>query len=297
LDALEIFVFSYDRGAHLAWCLDSIARLAPGTQVTIVDDRSTDPAVATALTGRDLRVIRPETRGTGRHGGLYPNMQRALDAAEARFALFVQDDCQMIRPLDAATLADLDRIFAAPDQMAACPTIPMGPRQARRMREWVPTAGGAAFHYAPARRGSPTAQHFTDISILDVPKLRAVGWRFEGSEGACARALAGMGAARLAHLARPLVAQLPEVPTTRFGRRTLGARLTERLDGPEMRGFHDLGPEEVARLARPDRPPLAEEGLRPTHPGSTRPFIHKAVNRRVWTRALNTLELRARGGR
>jgi hypothetical protein len=203
----------------------------------------------------------------------------------------------MIRPLDAATPAELARVFAAPDQMVACPTIPMGPRQARRLKEWVPTAGGAAFHYAPVRRASPTAQHFTAISILDVPKLRAGGWRFAGGEGACARTLAGMGAARTAHLARPLVAQLPEVPTTRFGRRTLGARLTERLDGPEVRGFHDLAPEEVARLARPDRPPLAEEVLRPTHPGTTRPFVHKAVNRRAWTRALNKLELRARGSR
>ncbi|TFL17324.1 glycosyltransferase family 2 protein [Jannaschia formosa] len=292
MDSLEIFVFSYDRGAHLAWCLDSIARHAPGFRVTVMDDRSADPRVEAALAGRDLEVWRPEARGDARLGGLYANMQAAFDMCGARWAMFVQDDCQLFRAIDAGALADLGSIFAAPDQMAATPLIAMGPRQGRRAGQFRAIAGGAAFHFVPPDgRGSPTAQYFYALSILDVPRLRAAGWRFAGSEAGCARAMQALGAAPMAHLARPWLAQLPEVPTSRFGRRTLGAALAERLDGPEVRGFRDLpGPPEGDGT----RPPLAEEVLTPTHPGTTRPFVHKGVNRRLWTRALNKLELRAR---
>jgi hypothetical protein len=296
LDPLEIFVFSFDRGAHLAWCLDSIARLAPGFQVTVVDDRSTDPSVDETLAARSVRVLRPEAHASHRLGGLYANMRMALDTARARRVMFVQDDCQMIRRLDDATLRDLDTIFAPADQVNATPLIPMGPRQRRRLGDWRPIAGGAAFHYDPPdpARASPTARHFYAISILDVEKLRRDGVRLRDSEAETARAFEKLGAAPMAHLARPLLAQLPEVPTTRFGRRTLGARLAERLDGPEMRGFEFLSDPESEALARPDRPPLAEEVLTPTHAATTRPFIHKGVNRRLWTRALNRIEMRGR---
>ncbi|PWJ10341.1 glycosyltransferase family A protein [Jannaschia seohaensis] len=292
MDDLEIFVFSYDRGAHLAWCLDSLARHAPGVPVTVMDDRSADPRVAEALVGRDVTVWRPEARAGARLGGLYANMQAAFDRCEARWAMFVQDDCQTIRPLDAGVRADLEAVFADPAQMVATPLIAMGPRQGRRAGQFRPVAGGAAFHFVPpGGRGSPTAQYFYALSVLDVPRLRAAGWRFARSEAECARALQALGAAPMAHMARPWLAQLPEVPTSRFGRRTLGAALAERLDGPEVRGFRDL-PGQVEGDGT--RPPVAEDVLQPTHPSTTRPFVHKGVNRRLWTRALNKLEMRLR---
>ena len=286
---IEIFVFSYNRGTRLDWCLDSIARHARGVPVTVMDDRSTDPAVAETLSRRGLPVWQPDVRTDARLGGLYSNMQAAFDRAEAPLIMFVQDDCQMVRTLDAPAMADLDAIFADEDQLAVSALFPMGPRQASRRHQYRPIAAGAAFHLVPPEgKGSITAQYFYALSILHRSRLRQRGWRFEGSEGASARRIAELGGARLAHMARPLLAQLPEVPTSRFGRRTLGARLAERLDGPELRGFRD-GP---ADLPVGPAPPLAEDWLTPTHPGTTRPYIHKAVNRRPLTRLLNGLELR-----
>lgn len=293
---LEAFVLSYNRGPHLAWCLDSLARHAGGLPVTVLDDGSDDPATLAALEAAPFPVRRGAARGPGRLGGLYANMQAAFDGAAARRVLFVQDDCQLIRPLDASVLAELDAVLAAdPAQAVVSPLIRMGPRQARREGAFEPAAGGAAWHYLPQEgAGSVAAQHYTAISILDRARLIAAGWRFEATEGGNARQAMRLGLAPMAHLDRPFAAQLPEVPTSRWGRPTLGARIAARLDGPEVRGFRDLSPAQVEALGGGAQPPLAEDVLTPTHPRTRRPYVHKGVNGRGWTRALNRVELMLR---
>ena len=293
--ALEIFVLGYNRGPHLAWCLRSLERHAAGLPVTVLDDGSDDPETLAVLERTPFPVRRAPARGEGRLGGLYANMQAAFDGAAARRVLFVQDDCQLIRPVDADVLAEVDAAFAADAAQAiATPLIRMGPRQARREGAFEPTGGGA-WHYRPEEgAGSVTAQHYTAISILDRPRLVAAGWRFEGSEGGNARQAMRLGLAPMAHLDRPFAAQLPQVPTSRWGRPTLGARIAARLDGPEVRGFRDLGPAEAAALGGGAQPPRAEDVLTPTDPRTRRPFVHKGVNARGWTRALNKAELMLR---
>ena len=289
---LEAFVFSYNRGPHLDRCLASLRRHAGGVPVTVIDDGSDDPATLGVLEAAPFPVRRAGERVEGRLGGLYDNMQAAFDGAGARRVLFLQDDCQLIRPLDEGVLAELDAVFdAEPAQAIASPLIRMGPRQARREGAFEPAAGGAAWHYRPEEgAGSITAQHYTAISVLDRPRLIAAGWRFERTEGENARQAMRLGLAPMAHLDRPFAAQMPEVPTSRWGRPTLGARIAARLDGPEVRGFRDLTADEVAALGGGAQPPLAEDVLTPTHPRTRRPFVHKGVNARGWTRALNRAE-------
>ena len=293
---LEAFVMGYNRGPQLGWCLASLRRHAGGVPVTVIDDGSDDPATLAVLEAAPFPVRRAGARGDGRLGGLYANMQAALDGTAAPRVLFLQDDCQLIRPLDASVLAELDAVFEAdPSQAIVCPLIRMGPRQARREGAFEPAAGGPAWHYRPEEgAGSITAQHYTAISILDRSRLIAAGWRFEKTEGDNARQAMRLGLAPMAHLDRPFAAQLPEVPTSRWGRPTLGARIAARLDGPEVRGFRDLTAREAADLGGGAQPPLAEDVLTPTHPRTRRPFVHKGVNARGWTRALNRAELMLR---
>ena len=288
---LEIFVCAYNRGPQLGWCLRSLERHAEGADVTILDDLSDDPATRAVLDAAPFAVRRPDRRDPARLGGLYGNMQAAFDGARAPRVMFLQDDCQLFRALDDDTLSEIDAAFAADESQAiVSPTIRMGPRQARREGDFLP-AGGGAWHYLPEDgAGSITAQHYTAISILDRARLIAAGWRFEATEGGNARQAMRLGFAPMAHLDRPFVAQLPDVPTSRWGRPTLGARIAARLDGPEVRGFHDLGPDQVAALGGGAQPPLAEDVLTPTHPRTRRPFVHKGVNARGWTRALNKVE-------
>ncbi len=294
---LEIAVSSYNRGAHLDWCLRSIARHAGALPVTILDDGSDDAATLAVLDAAPFEVRRAVGRGPGRLGGLYAGLQAAFDRAAAPRILFLQDDCQLIRPVDDTVLAEIDAAFAGdPGQAVVTPTIRMGPRQGRRQGDFAPAPGGA-WHYLPEEgAGSITAQHYTAISILDRARLVAAGWRFEGTEGDNARQAMRLGLAPMAHLDRPFAAQLPEVPTSRWGRPTLGARIAARLDGPGVRGFRDLTPGEVAALGGGAQPPLAEDVLTPTDPRTRRPYVHKGVNARGWTRAMNRAELLARRG-
>lgn len=296
---LEIFVLGYNRGPQLDWCLRSLIRHAAGLPVTILDDRSDDPATLKVLDAAPYEVRLPAAREGDRLGGLYANMHAAFQGAATRRVLFLQDDCQLVRPLDAAVLAEVDAVFAADPSLAVVsPVIRMGPRQARREGAFARAPGGEAWHYLPEEgAGSITAQHYTAISILDRPRLIAAGWRFEPSEGANARQAMRIGLAPMAHLDRPFVAQLPEVPTSRWGRPTLGARIAARLGGPEVRGFRDLTPAEVAALGGGDQPPVAEDVLTPTDPRTRQPFVHKGVNARGWTRALNKAEVMLRGRR
>ncbi len=237
--SLQFCVFSYKRGRFLQNCVASIERCAAGYPVTVYDDGSDDldTRQVLALIGERHTVVQPSRAvGNNKHGGLYANMQRALDAhAAGTIVCFIQDDMQLVRRLDAAEVESIRTHFAAQRPAALLhPAFLKGSNRAADLVEvhYDATAGG----YRCARHRRSAGAHYSDILLASVDQLRELGWRFlprESDNEQQARALLPP----MLHLLHPFVAWLPAVPAWRGRTQTLGLRLAQRWNHC---GFHPL---------------------------------------------------------
>lgn len=292
---LEIAIFSYNRGAWLARCLASIARHAPGAILRIYDDHSDDPATQEVLAQSGAEVICPPPAGAGKHGGLYANMQRALDHAEGDFLFFLQEDMQLVRPVTDQDMAQIAALFDTdPGRAFLCPVFLKGLRRRRAARLLAPLPDQRA--YGPPEGLNPAQRlAYFDVSIGHVARLRAAGWQFAASEHANVEQ-ARARFSNMAQLADPFAFFCPEVPVFRQRGQTLAARLVARLRGAHPRGFADMSAADIAALtARPlSVLPVAEDFLTPEDPTLRRPFVYKDIRRYGWANLLHKAELALR---
>ena len=71
--------------------------------ITVVDDNSTDNGTVEFLKNlpESIKLIQHAEKDDTRHGGLYNNMQTAVEVSDEKdFILFIQDDMQIVRPLE-----------------------------------------------------------------------------------------------------------------------------------------------------------------------------------------------------
>ena len=113
LPSLDVAIFSYNRGAYLKNCVDSLQRNMPWIGWTVYDDGSDEPDTVAYLQSLGEHVLHMKSTDADRHGGYYYNMQAALDATQADYLLMLQDDLQVVRPF---ALEDLSRIHQVFDQ-------------------------------------------------------------------------------------------------------------------------------------------------------------------------------------
>lgn len=264
--SLLIAVMGYNRGDYLAVAVDSIERNAPGIPLVIVDDGSTDPATVALLErlGTRHRILisstspgRAHWRSLGGLGGLAENMNAVIELATREgFAavFFIQDDQQLVRPLDAGFFEETTQVFRSDRAIAqVLPLFFRGlyTKAALRARYPIDRANGIY----------DIGFGIADTGILHLGRSNAKGFRFgttENLSGQKARAL-GM---RFVHVKNPVVMFMPWPATTR--------------DHPDVvrqlnlgvHPFLDMGEEEVARLrANPiDVYPVAEEILKTREP-------------------------------
>jgi glycosyltransferase involved in cell wall biosynthesis len=178
MTGLTVAVFSYNRGGYLRNCVESIRRNLPFAEVKVYDDNSTDPETVAVLHSLGLPVLRPEGSVTGRHGGLYANMNRALDEAGTGLILFLQEDMQLVRPVQPVELDQIAIILGAGRRAFVFPGFMKAtsmPRYRRQMR------ADAAIRAYVGRADDPGRITYVDAMIADVGKLREVGWRFAGA--------------------------------------------------------------------------------------------------------------------
>lgn len=185
-------VFSYNMGATLDNCLRYIAELAPGFDVVLMDDASTDPETLDVM-NRHSRMFKDvfvnlDPKEGKRHGNLYRNIQHMCDyAAELgyRYVFLIQDDTQFVRPFSAAVLLEYQRIFEA-DAML----LQVDPRFLRFGRDFevLREIGGY-------KNKGPTA--YADVGIIDLQRLRASGWKLLEDERQNERGLAELGYKRV----------------------------------------------------------------------------------------------------
>lgn len=262
-DNLLIAVMHHERGDHLRLLMESIERNAPGVGVLIVDDGSADPqsvAVLRELSLRHTVLVNGSRRSGGYLGGLHANMNGVLDHAERHgfaYVFFVQDDQQIVRPLDDRFLEEVTGVFRS--AAAISQVIPMffkGFYPTARLLERYGIERERGFYYERT-----VSYGIADIGIVSVGRLAARSFRFVTGESNSAARAAHLGL-RIVYNRNPVVMYTPWPLTGRDH-----PQLAQAL-GLGVHPFAQMEDADIAALL--DRPgtelPIAEKHLRTLTP-------------------------------
>lgn len=293
----SIVVFSFNRGAHLENCVASIDRHAPRASVRIIDDDSDDPDTCAILerlaVDHDVLVCRESEPTGSKVGGLYPNMQRALDdLPDGRLFSFFQDDMQMVRDLEPEDLDTMQGFFEADARNAFIghaflrgyrrasigPDLRLDPATSTYRRE-LPKGGWGAW--------------FSAIHTSRTDRLREAGYRYASSEK-LNDALAGEQFNRLGMLCNPIATCLPAVPVHRHKSKTWSQGLAGRLGQEGLYRVVPLSDAEVNAMRSRDLDhalPWSEDFLITDPPAPQNPWTYSGFQGRRWLKHLHRIEL------
>lgn len=297
LSRMVYCIFSFNRGEFLLNAVRSIQRLT-SSPICIIDDDSDDPETRMILASLEesCQVLRASASAGGKHGGLYANMQRALDAfGEAELLCFLQDDMQMLRAPGDEELAAFVQHCNDPGGPAFLqPCFLKGATRDVDRRTLV-TSGDAPY-YVRAESGASVGRYYSDICIFSPRRLSADGWRFAPSEPMNERQAAALYPP-MGQLRVPFLMWLPGGPAWRGKRKTIALRHAERAGACGFYPFRTLGADAERRLLDRDPAvlPVAEDFL--ALEGETslqRPWQYYPLQGRRLLKKLNSLELALR---
>lgn len=262
---MRFVVCSYNRGAFLQHCIETIERCAPHYAVTVMDDSSDDSETIKILDAIATRheVISSASLSGHKHGGLYENMQAALERSDDELICFLQDDTQLVRPLEPRDETDINAAFeAAPNLAFLSPCFIRGiALRHKQDRNFRFDAATGLWYWYPQKRS--TGAYYSDVVIAHRSRLRRASWHFEQGESANDRQ-ARRAFRRMGHMAVPFAMWLPNVPTYRGKRKTMALQLAERQRNCGLYRIAELDAELTAELrdaSRHEAPPIAEAWL------------------------------------
>jgi len=261
---VHIFLFSYNRGRYLRNCLISLHKHAPDYPVTVVDDGSSDPLVEETLDEfqDSISVLRAATRDEAYLGGLYSNMQWALELAEEELALFIQDDMQLVRDLEPRDEAHWQRFFEThPDAIELGTHFLKPSRRADSSSRFILDRQVPIYFRNP--RYSRRA-YFTAVGVFHTGRMKALDWRFAATEGENNQQAQALGA-RLGITPFPFMMWLPNAESSKFRRRGLLHRFAEWYRDCGFYPYASLRDEQIDWLWQrdPEKLPFATEILSP----------------------------------
>lgn len=292
---LSIAIFSYNRGDFVKNCIASIEQcVSKEVSITLYDDDSTDKRTLEYLSSQAYPVINCGNSGSNRHGGLYENMQLALEATKSKYLLFLQDDTQLVRRLDEIDLKSIDAFFDE-DQTAAFmnPVFLKGHRRKSIDKQLRPETKYRGYfqEISESLKPRPVSMYYCDVVLANVARLKSVAWTFKESETSNAfQAKAHFS--KMLQLADPFVMHVPEVPVFRGRTSTFGARLAEKVVGSDIKQFQIMSDLQVTEMRSRSLSlsPYAEDFLCTVNPKVRTPYTYNAINARLYTRILHKLE-------
>ena len=265
-DSCIVFVFSYNRGSFLANAVASVEKQMPGVPLVIIDDHSEDRPTKTLLAQwrKKYPVLSPEQEEESslKHGGLYACMNLAMRTAEeqeAHYAVFLQDDMQVVRPWREADWERIERFFAQHREAAQLSlTFFKHDDRGREDRYRISDENIAYFRRDEDWRNIA----FSDTGIFHVRRIRAALPTLPAGELTADRRMREKGF-RLGFYAFPLTMYLPLPPTWRRKRRSPFYRLAEALGRVGYYPYEPMREAEVDRLVARDlnELPVGDEWL------------------------------------
>lgn len=296
---MRFFVFSYNRGEFLENCITSIERCAADCGITIFDDHSEDEVtrqVLQSLSGRHQVMYPPLAAGPGgKHGGLYRNMQSALDTLDpATVFCFLQDDMQLVRKVSGSDYDAIVSYFETFDdagfmQPAFLKASTRDSDQA--LTRFDARAGG----YLIDRLASSAGAFYSDVLVARKSNLQTSNWTFLNGEAGNERQ-ARRKVRQLVYLRNPFAAWLPGAPAYRGKTLTLALRLGYRLSHCGFHPVRYMSDEATAKFLERDPAilPYAEDFLSLAGPALPTPWIYHPLQGRRMLKLLNSAELSLR---
>jgi glycosyltransferase involved in cell wall biosynthesis len=287
-------IFSFNRGRFLENCVQSIELCIQNPEIVIFDDRSNDPETIQILEslGKRHKLVTSAKIDNIKHGGLYSNMQSALEMLQDRKLLcFLQDDTQIVRPITQAEIRNLTNIFSdTPDLGFLHPCFIRGFEQQRRPVTMLP--GSNASLYYRKNMGQSAGVHYSDLLVTSPARLRQRGWHFLQSEpenDQQARALFGP----MAYTRFPFAMWLPEVPAFRGKKKSWTLKVAERKKNCGFYPFRIWSEEESLNfINRPaDDLPVAEKYLSCVAHEPPKPWTYNPLTGYRWLQRVNALEM------
>lgn len=287
-------IFSFNRGQYLQSCVDSIERCVPSARIAVFDDNSYDEQTREVLAsiGERHTVIQPGKVSSHKLGGLYGNMQSALEyAAQEDLVCFIQDDMQVVRAVSDQDITAIAQVFDADASLAFLQ--PCFLKGCNRKRDQATlTYDASRIAYFRKEISQSAGLYFSAVLITRPSRLLAKDWVFARSEPDNDR-LAREHFGRIGHLAVPIAMWLPEVPTYRGKRKTFALKLAEKRRGCGFFPFLTMTPDELSALR--NRPmevlPVAEDFLRCTNDGLPKPWMYYPLQGSRFLKKLNVVEL------
>ncbi|SFD36992.1 Glycosyltransferase involved in cell wall bisynthesis [Thiohalospira halophila DSM 15071] len=262
---LEIFLFSYNRGKYLKNCLDSIKKHAPNLKVTIFDDGSSDPETQDALAeySEAYQVVVTDKVNNGHYvGGLYDNMNKALASAQEEFALFIQEDMQLVRDVNEQDIEHVKRFFDKyPDSIELHNAFLKGRQRAKDGEVLEIDENGPFYFRAPGGKGSV---NFSAVGVINVGRLKRDSFEFRPFE-AQNDEIIGQQYTRMGITPYPWMMWLPFSETSKFKRKGILQRYAEWKTAAGFYPYRPMTSAEVENLLSrgPEEFPYAEDWLSP----------------------------------
>lgn len=286
---LHFLVFSYNRGDFLKNCVDSIRTCIPFARISVWDDNSTD-----ALTRRILEQLgtevqihsSPYTDAKSMHGGLYGNMQLAMQASSPDDLICaIQDDMQIVRPVkEAEFLAWNTQLSAAQHRGFIHPVFLKNDKD-----KILPGENSDWFYVDRAKRSA--GAYYSDIFMIRRSLLQQADWQFDHNEAGNEQQ-ARAHFSPMAYLKNPFIAWLPAVPAWRGKRQTWALRYAEKSRRCGLYPFNIMTDEQAAAFCqRSDTlPPYAEKYLQLTNDTLKKPWFYQPLKSRPLLRQLHKVE-------
>ncbi len=293
---LMIFcIFSYNRGRHLLNCVSSIEQCIEAPDIRVFDDNSDDPETLAALAviAQKHTVTTPENdAGQSKHGGLYGNMQRALDSLPGEaYACFLQDDMQLVRPLSKDELGAIYQHFEDFESMAfMSPTFLKLSKKEKSLKKILPIDN--TFYFTRKIINQSAGTCYSDIFIAHVGRLQKKRWTFENREKL--NEIQAQNYFEPMHcLLSPFIMWLPNVSCYRGKKKSLALKIAEKQCKAGLYPAKIMTKEESeAFIHRDDKMlPFAEDHISIVGVNLKKPWsLHPLEGRRV-LKSLEKIEL------
>ncbi|MGM0614926.1 MAG: glycosyltransferase family 2 protein [Pseudomonadota bacterium] len=295
--SLTVCIFSFNRGKYLKNCVESVQKCITDAEIIIFDDFSDDPDTQEYLkqAANSCKIISPKEIGTIKHGGLYHNMNTALELFHDRELIcFLQDDTQVVRPVSSEELEEMKTLFDCQPTLGFLhPCFIRGIDL--KKRPVIPLSGSAANIFFRQDCGQSAGIYYSDLVVFKPARLISAGWNFQQSEPAN-DAQARKHFNMMAYMWLPFAMWLPEVPAYRGKQKTLGLRLAENKKRVGFYPFRLLSDQEVVSIQQqePLRLPIAEDYLECTPTSPPKPWTYNPLTGLKLFKNMNNLEIMLR---
>lgn len=228
ISKLAIFVFSYNRGRHLKACINSIIKCVPECFVYVLDDNSDDFETLEVLNTlpENIAILRAETNDNIKHGGLYNNMNMALDICpDCDIVIYIQDDMQFVRSFEKIEILEWKEIIHSSEKpvflypcflkQTTCGDLDLDLHVTKE-------------YYTSRNENIITGRFYSDIFIASPEILKKIHWKFENGEfETSSRAASKFSEMR--YLTNPIIAYTPRPRSFRKKRRNLPITIIEAI--------------------------------------------------------------------